>query len=132
MKNLKNRAEGSKWATPAFSIVIGIAYLIAASLGGDPVLGLAMLGVMVVFAGVLLLGGRSDVIQVLRGQPADERYRSFETRATVVAGNVTAMFVIAMFVVELARDGDFAPYAMVAAVFGATFIAALLWLKWRA
>lgn len=139
MKKLRNRtgrsaegsAAGTKWATSAFSIGIGIVYLIGATLGGDVMLGLAMFGVMIVFAAVLLLGGRSDVIQVLRGQPADERYKSFENRATVVAGNVTALFVIAMFVYELARSGEIAPYALIAAVFGVSFIAALVWLKYR-
>lgn len=135
MKNLRNRtegsAEGSKWATPALSIGIGIAYLIGATIGGDVMLGLAMFGVMIVFAAVLLLGERNDVIQVLRGQPADERYKSFENRATVIAGNITAVFVIAMFVYELARSGDIAPYATVAAVFGGSFIVALIWLRYR-
>lgn len=135
MKRLKNRHErsltGSKWATPAFSVGIGIVYLIEATIGGDITLGLGMFAVMIVFTAVLLLGGRNDVIQVLRGQPADERYKSFENRATVIAGNITAVFVIAMFVYELARSGDIAPYAVIAAVFGASFIGALVWLRYR-
>ncbi len=65
MKDLRNRtehsAEGSKWATPAVSIVIGIVYLIGATIGGDFWLGLAMIGVMIAFAAVLIVGGRSDV-----------------------------------------------------------------------
>lgn len=116
---------------PAFSIGIGIVYLIGATIGGDVRLGLGMFAVMIVFAAVLLLGGRNEVIQVLRGQPADERYKSFENRATVIAGNITAVFVIAMFVYELARSGDVAPYAVIAAVFGASFIGALVWLRYR-
>lgn len=135
MKHLRNRPDrspaGSPWATPAFSIGIGIVYLIGATIGGDVRLGLGMFAVMIVFAAVLLLGGRNDVIQVLRGQPADERYKSFENRATVIAGNITAVFAIAMFVYELARSGDIAPYAVIAAVFGASFIGALVWLRYR-
>lgn len=116
---------------PAFAIAIGIVYLIAATIGGSFTGGLIMLGVMVAYAVFLVVGGRSDVVQMLRGQPADERYRHIETRATVIAANVIAVFVVALAVIEFAKGRDGSPYTLIAFVFAVTYVLSLVWLRWR-
>lgn len=78
-------AERSRCAVPALAVGIGILSFIASTIGGNPSGGLIVLGVMVAYALLLLVAGRSDVVRMLRGQPVDERYWHIETRATVIA-----------------------------------------------
>lgn len=117
---------------PAVALALGGAMLVAAWIGGDRALGAAMLAIMAVYAALLvLLGGRSDVVGVMRGQPADERYRSFDLRATAFAATVLAVVIIGGFLYELARGGDGQPYSLFGFVFLVSYVAALLWLRWR-
>lgn len=129
--NPKRTTEWSRWAVPALAVGIGIVYLIASTIGGSFSGGLIMLGVMVAYAVFLLIGGKSDVVQMLRGQPADERYEHIETRATVIAANVLAAFVIALAVIEFARGEDGSPYTLIALVFATTYVLSLIWLRRR-
>jgi hypothetical protein len=123
--------ERPRWAVSALAIGIGIIYLIASTIGGSFTSGLIMLGVMVAYAVFLLIGGKSDVVQMLRGQPADERYKHIETRATVVAANVVAVFVVALAVIEFAKGRDGSPYTLIAFVFAVTYVLSLIGLRWR-
>lgn len=129
--NPKRTTNGSRWAVPSLAIGIGAVYLIASALGGRLTGGMIMLGVMVAYAVFLMIGGKSDVVQMLRGQPADERYKHIETRATVIAANVLAVFVVALAVIEFAKGRDGSPYTLIAFVFGVTYILSLIWLRWR-
>lgn len=124
--------DGSRWAVPALAVGIGVVYFIASTIGGNLTGGLIMLGVMVAYAVFLLIGGKSDVVQMLRGQPADERYKHIETQATVIAANVLAVFVIALAVIEFARGEDGSPYTLIALVFAGTYVLSLIWLRRRA
>lgn len=91
----------SRFGVPLLGLGMGVVFLVAAWLGGNPALGWAMFGIMAAYSAILVLAGRFDAIQVLRGTPADERYRSFETRATVAAANVTIVFVLVMAVIDV-------------------------------
>lgn len=127
--NPTRMTERSRWAVPALVVGIGVIYLIASTIGGNVSGGLIMLGVMIAYAVLLIAGGRSDVVRMLRGQPADERYRHIETRATVIAANVLAAFIVALAVIEFARGEDGRPYTLIALVFAVTYVLSLLWLR---
>lgn len=126
------RTGSSKWVVPAVALALGGAIFTAAWVGGKPGLGTAMLAIMAAYAALLLLlGGRSDVVGVMRGQPADERYRSFDLRATAFAATVLAVVIIGGFLYEMARGGDGEPYSLFGLVFLVSYVAALVWLRWR-
>ena len=121
----------SRWIVPGLGLVIGIAYLIANWIGGNLVLGTVMFAVMVLYVAGLLVGGRSELVRVLRGQPSDERYQSFDLRATAYAGVLTILVLIGGFVYELAQGKDGQPYSLLCAVAGVSYLVALIWLRWR-
>ena len=126
-----NERKRSRWLVPGVALLIGVAYFVANWIGGNPSLGAAMLAIMVLYAVVLLLDGRSEVVRVLRGQPSDERYRSFDLRATAFAGVVTIVVLIGGFLFELSRGGDGQPYSLLCAVAGVSYLVGLLWLRYR-
>ena len=125
------RSKGSAWAIPALALALGGAMFAAAWVGGEFALGVRLFVIMAVYAALLLLGGRFDVVRVLRGQPADERYRSFDLRATAFAGVTTIVVLIAGFLYELAQGQDGQPFALLGAVAGVSYLVALLWLHRR-
>ena len=99
--------------------------------GGELRAGVGAAVFMVVVAVLLLFGGRSEVVRVLRGQPTDEMWRSFNLRAIWFASEVLAVVVIGAFVYEIARGQDGQPYELLGFVFAVAYVAALLWLRWR-
>ncbi len=124
--------SGGRWTMPLAAMAIGGVMCAAAWAGGDLALGLSSLGIMTVYGAVLLLlGGRFDVMRVLAGRPADERYRHFDLRATAFAGTVTIVVLICGFVLELARGQDGQPYSLLGFVAGVSYVGALLWLHLR-
>ncbi len=128
---MKEKIEWSRWLVPALVLGIGGAYLVLSWLGGDPERGVWMLAIMVAYGGLLLLGGRSELVRQLRGQPADERYEGFGVLAVAFMGFVTVLVVLGLFLWELGRGEDGQPYALICLVSGASYLAALLWLRWR-
>lgn len=126
------RGKGRGWLVPALALALGGAYFVAAWIRGDLELGVVLFAIMAGYAILLLVGGRFDVVSVLRGQPTDERYRSFDLRASAFAGLVTIMISIGGLLYELARGQDLQPFVTLCAVAGASYIAALIWLHWRA
>ena len=73
---------------------------------GNPGAGLGPLAIMVGYGVVLLVGGRSETVRLLHGQPTDERYRMFDLRASAITGTVTLSILIGGFFYELARGHD--------------------------
>lgn len=120
-----------KWAVPLLCLILGVAYLVAFWLGGNLGAGIGGLAVMVAYGALLLAGGRSETIRTLRGQPIDERWQMFDLRASAFAGTIVITVLIGGFLYEMARGQDGNPYSLLAAVAGISYIAALLWLRWR-
>jgi hypothetical protein len=119
------------WVVPVFILLMGGVYLVAAWVGGRPGLGVGMAAIMVVVAALLLAGGRSEVVRVLRGQPTDEMWRSFDVRATLFASFVSIVVMVGAVVYEIARGQDGQPYALLCFVGGVSYLAALIWFRWR-
>ena len=121
----------SKWALPAFSLVLGAIMLAAQWVGGHPGDGLVSLGIMAGFGAAILLGGRSETIRGLRGDGRDERFRMIDLHATAIAGIVLICTLIVVWLVELARGHDGSPYGQLMAVAGIAYLAAIAFLRWR-
>lgn len=80
---------------------------------------------------LLIVGGRSEAIRTFSGQPSDERWRSFDLRATAFAGLVTIFAIIGGFVYEIAQGHSGNPYTWLGAFAGLSYLAAFFWLQWR-
>ncbi len=123
---------GTRWATPAVGLLLGLLLLAASALGGQPGLGLGMFAVMALYSAVLLIfGGRSETIGVLGGRPADERLASFNLLATAVAGTAAILVAIGGFLWAIAHGQTGNDFALVGAVAGIAYLGALLWFRWR-
>jgi hypothetical protein len=90
------RRSAPIWTLPAVSVVLGLIMWAAAWIGGHPMLGLAMFGIMVAFGGTVL-----------------------------------ASAVIVAFVWEIAHGRSGEPYAPLGAIAGVSYLAAVVWLRWR-
>jgi hypothetical protein len=119
----------SRWWLAGTSLVIGLAMLTAAWIGGHPGLGVGMLAVMVAVGSVFLFGGRSETVRLM-ARP-DERWRSIDLAATAITGLVLILVIIGAFLWQLAHGRDGSPYALLGAIAGVTYLTALLVLRWR-
>jgi cobalamin synthase len=119
------------WAAPLVCVVLGLAFLTVLWISGNPGAGLGSLAVMVGYGLLLLLGGRSEIVRTLRGQAPDERYGMFDLRATAITGTVTLSVLVGAALYELARGQDPSPYVLIIAIAAVTYLATLLWLRWR-
>lgn len=126
MKTME-RTPGWRNGTVVFGMVIGLIMFGAAAYAGEPALGAAMLAIMLAYVAILWRGQRIDVIQVLRGEPADERYEQMLQKAVYFAANVLAVVVIAMFVYEIATNGNAGPYSLMGFVFAVSMVGSLIW-----
>jgi hypothetical protein len=100
-------------------------------IGGDPVDGLASLGVMSGLALFLLAAGRSETVRGLRGDGRDERFARIDLAATAIAGNVLIGMVLALCMWEWAHGRDGTPYAPLGAITGLVYIASVVVLRLR-
>ncbi|HEY6378149.1 MAG TPA: hypothetical protein VI316_03110 [Candidatus Dormibacteraeota bacterium] len=92
---------------------------------GDWVGGVWSLGIMTGFAGVVLLGGRSETIRGLRGDGRDERFAMIDLRATAVSGLVVTVAIIVGFMIEISQGHSGAPYAQLGAIAGLAYLGAI-------
>ena len=123
---------GARWGLPAFGLLIGALFFAASAIGGQPVVGLGMFSAVALYSLVLvLLGGRSEIVGVLRGEPVDERLAGFNLVATAVAGLAAILVALGGFLWQTANGQSGSEFALVAAVAGAGYLIALGWLRWR-
>ena len=123
---------GARWGMPALGLLMGAVLFAASAVGGQPWVGLGMFAVMAIYSAVLLVfGGRSETVAVLRGQPADERLASFNLAATAVAGLVAILVALGGFLWQIAHGQSGSDFALVAASAGIGYIVALLWFRRR-
>ncbi len=123
---------GARWGIPGFGLLVGVLFFAASAIGGQPVLGIGMFIVMAIYGAVLVVfGGRSETVGVLRGQPVDERTASFNLAATAVAGLAAILVALGGFLWQIAHGQSGSDFALVAAVAGIGYLVALLWFRWR-
>jgi hypothetical protein len=121
----------SKWTIPAFSVLIGLAYLGAAIAGHNLQLGLEMFAVMAVFGVGVVLGGRSETIRGLRGDGRDERFQLLDLRATATTAVVLILALLAGFINEIAHGRSGIEYAWPCAVGGLAYLVSIVYLRLR-
>ena len=118
-------------ATPIFAAAMGVVYLVALSIAGDPVYGVLALAVMVAFSGALLLARRrSETVKGLLDH-RDERISSIDLRATAFTALAMIAVVLVAFVVQIARGQSGWPYSMIGFVGGVSYVAAVIYLRIR-
>ncbi len=123
--------RSTRWAVPLTAAVIGLGYLVAGIIGDNLSFGVFGLCLMVFVGGAfLLLGKRSETFRGLTDR-RDERINAIDRDATLLAGVVVIAAIIVMFMVEIAQGEDGAPYSLLGALGGVTYIGALAWLRWR-
>ncbi len=122
----------SKWAFPLFAIGLGVAMFFALWIGGDPLGGVYAGAVIAVLGVLVLIGGRSsETIRALRGDGKDERFHRIDISATAFAGTVLILVLIGTWMVEVARGHDGNPYGLLSAIAGLSYLAAVLFMRWR-
>jgi hypothetical protein len=127
-----HRQLAGTWGLPVSSAFLGVVMWAASWIGGHPVLGLAMFGIMVAFGAIIVVGRRSETIrQMAAGRHADERWRSIDLRATAFGGSAVTVAVIVAFIWEIAHGRSGFPYAPLGAIGGLAYPAAVVWLRWR-
>jgi hypothetical protein len=122
----------SRWAMPAFGLLLGVLFFAASAIGGDSRAGLVMFAVMAVYSAVIaVFGGRIETLGILGGRPVDERLATFDIQATAVAGTVALVIAIVGFLWSIAIGRSGQDFALVTAAGGIAYIAALLWFRRR-
>jgi hypothetical protein len=122
----------AKWGVPAVALLLGALFFAASALGGQPLLGIGMFAVMAVYGlALVLFGGRSETVGVLRGQPVDERLAGFSVVATAVAGIAAILVALGGFLWQIAHGESGAEYVLVATAGGLAYLGALVWLRLR-
>jgi peptidoglycan biosynthesis protein MviN/MurJ (putative lipid II flippase) len=118
-------------ATPIFAAAMGVVYLVALSVAGDPVDGVLALAVMVAFGGALLVARRrSETVKGLLDH-RDERISSIDLRATAITALAMIAVVLVAFVVQIARGQSGWPYSMIGFVGGVSYVGAVIYLRIR-
>ena len=128
----RNRRSIVFWATPLFSVALGLAMGGAAWIGGQPGFAIfAVLLMLTVAVGLVLASSRSETVNgLLDGQ--DERIKAINRDATGIAGSAVIWAIIVAFIYELITGGDAQPYAWLGAIGGASYVLAVIGLRiWR-
>ena len=128
---ITTKTSRAYWITPATGVVIGLVYLIAFSIGGQPGNGLIGLGIMLAFSvAIALLGRRSETVRGILDH-RDERLAGIDLRATAVTAIGMILAVLAGFVIEVARGHDGESFALIGAVGGVTYLGAVGYFRLR-
>ena len=118
-------------AVPALSVTLGGAMFAAAAVAGRVWFGVALFGVMLAYALMLVFSRDSKPVAMLAEESTDERRRLIQLKAGYFSLNVVALVVIGGFVIDILRGGDGGPWALIGAVGGASFVGALFVLSRR-
>ena len=121
----------SNRVVPALVAALAIPTFVAFWIGGDPKAGLLWGSLSVVFAFVLVLGGRSDTIRLLRGEDDDERTLALEYRATTLTAAALIVALAVLFLVTAARGDNPLVYGLLLLLAEVTHLTALAVLNRR-
>jgi hypothetical protein len=132
MQTLRDTYRRSRWVMPAFAVALGLVFLVAQWIGGDPSGGLVSLAIMAGFAAMLLaLENRSGAAASMTRPARDERARSIDLAATAFSGIVVITILIVAVMVQLARGENPSPYAQLGAAGGIAYLVALVVMQRR-
>lgn len=131
LKAISCRVFTTRWFLPIFTIALGLALGGAQWKGGDRQTGLTSIGFFIAIAAVLLLGGRSETIRMIRGDGRDERWARIDLAATALSGLTVITAIIVACGWEWAHGRDGSPFVLLGALAGVAYIAALVVLRKR-
>ena len=120
-----------RYAVPALAVALGGAMFAAAAVAGRLWFGVSLFGIMLAYALMLMFSRDSEPVAMLAEESADERRRLIQLKAGYFSLNVVALVVVAGFIIDILRGGDGGPWALIGAVGGASFVAALFVLSRR-
>jgi|tagenome__1003787_1003787.scaffolds.fasta_scaffold20536648_2 class 3 adenylate cyclase len=132
-KSLWHRVSRSRWGVPAFAVVFGVGVFVIQAVNGDPAGGVVSLAIMLAYAAVLVAASRrSETVSLLRGEVPDERAEQIQLRAGAATGYLLVTVLVGGFVVCLATGSDqINVWARLCALSGVTYLASLMWFRWR-
>jgi hypothetical protein len=119
-----------RWWTPAVSLILGLAMLVAFTIGDQVTEGLISFGIMAALAAFLAFG-RSETVHGLSGPGRDERWTKIDVHATALTGMVLVTVIIGAFLVEVAQGEDGQPWSQLGAVGGIAYIISVAVLRAR-
>ncbi|WP_241691482.1 hypothetical protein [Streptomyces sp. GZWMJZ-114] len=123
MRAQQMTSNAARRSVPGFFLAVGVACLVAATVGGHLALGLVTFGIMAVCSlALVLLGRRSETYQRLTEKAPDERFARIGGLAWAGTGIVLTLGHLGAFIGELAsgRSGD--PYFWFVATAAITYI----------
>lgn len=121
-----------RFAVPLTAIVLGAAAWAAQAIGGDVRGGAISFAIMATYAVVVFaFSTRSDIAGVLAGNAPDERYRAIDLRALAATGLVLIVYVIGGFLWEQGHGRSGMPYTLMGAVAGVTYLASVIYGRFR-
>lgn len=114
-------------------IAIGLVFGAAGLIGGDPPWRAAISAAIPVGYALLvaIVGRRSETVSVLAGRPVDERWEHINLEASAWALGVTAVAILAAFIVADATAGEWMPYASMGAVMAVSYVGSLAVIRLR-
>ena len=117
----------------AVGIVIGLVFGAAGLIGGDPPWRAAISTAIPIGYALLvtIVGRRSETVSVLAGRPVDERWEHINLEASAWALGITAIVILAAFIVADATGGDWMPYAFMGAVMAVAYAGSLAVIRLR-
>ena len=131
LRAISCRVFTTRWFLPAFTVVLGLGLGGAQWIGGDRQTGLTSFAFFIVIAALLLFGGRSETIRMIRGDGRDERWARIDLAATALAGLVVITAIIGACGWEWAHGRDGTPFVQLGAIAGLAYVVALLVLRAR-
>ena len=127
----RRKRPAAFWLTPATSVVLGLA--MGAAAWADDQRGYAVFAVLLmtgIAVALVIAARRSETVGGLLDR-RDERIASLDRDASLFAGMLVILAVIAAFIYELGTGGDTRPYAWLGALAGVGYVAALIVLRLR-
>lgn len=121
----------SRWAMPAFCLLLAGLIFGAFAIGGDAGTGLTCAALMIGLGALFALTPGSDTLQGLAGPRRDERWAAIDTRANSFTALVLIIAVLGGWLWEVAHGDDGQPFVWLAALSGLAYIAAVAFLRAR-
>ena len=131
LKAISCRVFTTRWFLPVFTVLLGAALGGAQWKGGDRQTGLTSIAFFIAIAAVLVFGGRSETIRMIRGDGRDERWARIDLAATALSGLTVITAIIVACGWEWAHGRDGTPFVQLGAIAGLAYIAALAVLRAR-
>jgi len=114
-------------------VLIGLAFGAAELIGGGQVWRVAISAVIPIGYALLVtvLARRSETASVLAGRPVDERWELMNQEAAAWALGLSAVVILAAFIVVDATGGDYLPYAFIGGAMAIAYAGSLAVIRLR-